>query len=276
MVEKNTFPSSQRRRGCAEGADGVVSSATISAGLTTPARQLLLSCRATPPLRGGEYVIRVLVVCTLAIAAGCLALEVTAIAQSPAALPRTADGKPNLNGIWQVLNTAAWNIQDHGGELGIPPGLGVVEGGEIPYQSQALAKKEQNRAKRMTADPTEANCFLPGVPRATYMPYPFQIVQTSDNITIRYQFAHALRMIPVNGSKHAEGVPSTWMGDSRGRWEGDTLVIDVANFNNETWFDHAGNFHSDELRVVERYTMTSANHMLYEATIEDPKVFTRP
>src|SRR5437899_8211281 len=157
MVEKNTFPSSQRRRGCAEGADGVVSSATISAGLTTPARQLLLSCRATPPLRGGEYVIRALVVCTLAIAAGCLALEVTAIAQSPAPPPRTADGKPNLNGIWQVLNTAAWDIQDHGGELGIPPGLGVVEGGEIPYQSQALAQKEQNRARRMTADHAEAN-----------------------------------------------------------------------------------------------------------------------
>src|SRR5439155_6736569 len=254
MVEKNTFPSSQRRRGCAEGADGVVSSATISAGLTTPARQVLLSCRATPALRGGEYVIRVLVVCTLAIAAGCLALEVTAIAQSPAALPRTADGKPNLNGIWQVLNTAAWDIQDHGGELGIPPGLGVVEGGEIPYQSQALAKKEQNRAKRLAADPAEANCFLPGVPRATYMPYPFEIAQTSDNIAILYEFAYVLRMIPVNGSKHAEGLPSTWMGDSRGHWEGDTLVVDVANFNDETWFDHAGNFHSDALHVVERYT----------------------
>src|SRR5947208_10378006 len=167
-------------------------------------------------------------------------------------LPRIPDGKPNLNGIWQVSNTAAWDIQDHGGALGVPPGLGVVEGGEIPYLPQASGKKRENFAKRQTADPTEANCFLPGVPRATYMPYPFQIVQTSDNVVIRYQFAHALRMIPVNGSKHAEGVPSTWMGDSRGRWEADTLVVHVANFNNETWFDYAGNFHSDELRVVER------------------------
>src|SRR5262249_2267921 len=218
---------------------------------------------------------RVLIRCVLA-AAIFLALELSVAAQSPAALPRTTDGKPNLNGIWQVLNTAAWDIQDHGGELGIPPGLGVVEGGEIPYQSQALAKKEQNRSKRITADPVEANCFLPGVPRPTYMPYPFEIVQTSDNIAIRYEFAHALRMVPMNGSKHAEGLPSTWMGDSRGHWEGDTLVVDVANFNDETWFDHAGNFHSDALHVVERYTMTSPNHILYEATIEDPKVFTRP
>jgi hypothetical protein len=190
-------------------------------------------------------------------------------------LPRTADGKPDLNGIWQALNTAAWDIQDHTGQLGEPPGRGVVEGDEIPYQPQALAKKQENYANRMTADPTEANCFLPGVPRATYMPYPFEIVQTPDRMAIRYEFAHALRIIPM-GSKHAEGIPPTWMGDSRGRWEGDTLVIDVTNLNDQTWFDHAGNFHSDALHVVERYTMTNPDHMLYEATIEDPKVFTRP
>ncbi len=201
----------------------------------------------------------------------CLA-GIPAAAQSN--LPRTADGKPNLNGIWQVLNTAAWDIQDHSGALGVPPGLGVVEGNEIPYQPQAAAKKQENFAKRQTADPTEANCFLPGVPRATYMPYPFEIVQTADNLAIRYEFAHALRLIPMN-SRHAEGLPTTWMGESRGRWEGDTLVIDVTNFNDETWFDHAGNFHSDALHVVERYTMTEPNHILYEATIEDPKVFTR-
>jgi len=191
-------------------------------------------------------------------------------------LPRTADGKPNLNGIWQVLNTAAWDIQDHTGQLGIPPGQGVVENNEIPYQPQALTKKRENYSKRMTADPTESNCFLPGLPRATYMPYPFEVVQTPNYIAIRYEFAHALRTIPVIGSKHPEGIPPTWMGDSRGRWEGDTLVVDVTNFNDETWFDHAGNFHSDALHVVERYTMTNADHILYEATIEDPKVFTRP
>ena len=258
MVEKNTFPSSQRRGGAKR--RGGQFGDTFRRSFTGASPYRVRAAR--------HPVIKLLIV--------FLALQLTASAQSAPTLPRTADGKPNLNGIWQVLNTAAWDIQDHGGELGIPPGLGVVEGGEIPYQPQALAKRQQNHAKRMTADPTEANCFLPGVPRATYMPYPFQIVQTSDNVVIRYQFAHALRMIPVNGSKHAEGVPSTWMGDSRGRWEADTLVVDVANFNNETWFDHAGNFHSEELRVVERYTMTSANHMLYEATIEDPKVFTRP
>jgi hypothetical protein len=191
-------------------------------------------------------------------------------------VPRTADGKPNLNGIWQVLTTAAWDLQDHTGQLGIPPGQGVVEGNEIPYQPQALVKKRENYAKRITVDPTEANCFLPGVPRATYMPYPFEIVQTPNDIVIRYEFAHALRLIPMIGNKHAEGIPPTWMGDSRGAWEGDTLVVDVTNFNDETWFDEAGNFHSDALHVVERYTMTNSDHILYEATITDPKVFTRP
>jgi hypothetical protein len=180
-----------------------------------------------------------------------------------------------LNGIWQVLNTSAWDIQDHTGQLSIPPGQGVVDGNEIPYQPQALPQKRRNFANRQTADPTEANCFLPGVPRATYMPYPFEIVQTADLIVIRYEFAHAVRMIPMN-SKHAEGIPSAWMGDSRGHWEGDTLVVDVNNFNDQTWFDHAGNFHSDALHVVERYTMSNPDRILYEATIEDPKVFTRP
>jgi len=220
----------------------------------------------------------------LAFAAGfmvCLA-EIPATAQTAGArpatvsMPRTADGKPNLNGVWQVLNTAAWDIQDHTGQLGVPPGLGVVEGNEIPYQPAALTKKQENFANRLTADPTEARCFLPGVPRATYMPFPFEIVQTPNSMAIRYEFAHAVRMVPVNGSKHAEGIPPTWMGDSRGRWEGNTLVVDVTNFNDQTCFDHAGNFHSDALHVVERYTMTNPDHVLYEATIEDPKVFARP
>src|SRR5467141_3273571 len=94
---------------------------------------------------------------------------------------RRVAGKPNLNGVWQVLNTAAWDIQDHTGQLGVPPGLGVVEGNEIPYQPAALTKKQENFANRLTADPTEARCFLPGVPRATYMPFPFEIVQTPNS-----------------------------------------------------------------------------------------------
>ena len=186
-----------------------------------------------------------------------------------------AQPKPDLSGIWQAVNTAAWDLQDHSGALGLPPGQGVVEGNEIPYQPWAAAKKQQNFASRRTADPSEANCFLPGVPRATYMPYPFEIVQTPKLIAITYEFAHALRAIPMDGSPHSD-LTDTWMGDSRGRWEGNTLLVDVTNFNDQTWFDQAGNFHSDALHVVERYTLADKDHLLYEATIEDPKVFTRP
>ena len=189
---------------------------------------------------------------------------------------RAQNVRTDLNGIWQVLNSAAWNIQDHSGELGVPPGQGVVEGNEIPYQPSALAKKRENYANRAKADLTEANCFLPGVPRVTYMPFPFEIVQTANKVVIRYEFAHAVRIIPVDGSAHPAGLPETWMGDSRGHWEGATLVVDTNNFNDQTWFDHAGNFHSDALHVVERYTLVKPDQILYEAAIEDPKVFTRP
>ena len=195
-----------------------------------------------------------------------LVLSVTAAAQS----------KPDFSGVWQALNSAGWDIQDHSGQLGEPPGEGVVEGNEIPYQPWAAAKRKENFAKRATADPTDANCFLPGVPRATYMPYPFEIVQTPSKIAITYEFGHALRVIPLDGSPHPDGLPDAWMGDSRGRWEGSTLVVDVKNFNDQTWFDHAGNFHSDALHVVERYALRDADHILYEATVEDPKVFTQP
>jgi hypothetical protein len=186
------------------------------------------------------------------------------------------DGKPDLNGIWQALNTAAWDIQDHAGQLDVPPGRGVVEGNELPYQPWAAKKKGENAAQHRTADPTDSNCFLPGVPRATYMPYPLEIVQTPARIAIRYEFAHALRTIPTDGSPHPDGLPDAWMGDSRGHWEGNTLVVDVRNLDERTWFDQAGNFHSDALHVVERYSLTDRDHILYEATIEDPKVFTKP
>lgn len=192
-----------------------------------------------------------------------------------AAVCTTAQSKPDLSGIWQAVNTAAWDLQDHSGALGIPPGIGVVEGNEIPYQPWAAAKKQQNFANRRAADPAEANCFLPGVPRATYMPYPFEIVQTPKLIAITYEFAHALREIPMDGSGHSD-LTDTWMGDSRGRWDGNTLVVDVTNFNDQTWFDQAGNFHSDALHVVEHYTLADKDHLLYEATVEDQKVFTRP
>ena len=196
-------------------------------------------------------------------------------ATAQAAPPRTPDGRPDLSGIWQVVNTAAWDIQDHHARLGVPAGQGVVERNEIPYQSWALAKKQENFENRMTADP-ETKCYLPGVPRITYMPFPFQIVQTPKQISILYEYVHAARYIFMD-SPHPGGVFfDWWMGDSRGHWEGDTLVVDVIHFNDQTWFDRAGNFHSDALHVVERYTRTGPDHMTYEVTIEDPKVFTRP
>jgi len=201
-------------------------------------------------------------------------MKVFALVFCIAQIPLAA--QPDLNGVWQALNTAEWNLQDHTGQLGVPPGQGVVEGNEIPYQAWAAAKRQENFANRAKADLTQTNCYLPGVPRATYMPYPFEIVQTPKLIAISYEFAHALRGIPMDGSPHPDGLPDAWMGDSRGHWEGNTLVVDVKNFNDQTWFDRAGNFHSDALHVVERYTLTDYDHILYEATIEDPKVFTKP
>lgn len=196
---------------------------------------------------------------------------------------RTADGKPNLNGIWQAMGSAYWDIEGHAARPGavlslgaagaVPAGLGVVEGGEIPYQPWAAEKKKENAKNWLTADP-EIKCYMPGVPRATYMPFPFQVVQTPKHILMAYEFAGATRTIYMDSE--AESPVDTWMGWSRGRWEGETLVVDVTSFNDQTWFDRAGNFHSDALHVVERYTAISPDALRYEATIEDPKVFTRP
>src|SRR5258705_5464226 len=161
-----------------------------------------------------------------------------------APVPRTADGKPDLSGIWQVLNTAAWDIQDHAASLGVPAGQGVVEGNEIPYQPSALARKRENFTNRRTADP-ETKCYEPGVPRITYMPYPFQIVQTPTYVAILYEYNHVTRHIYVDGTQHPRGPIDNWlMGDSRARWEGNTLVVDVIHFTEQTWLDRAGNFHS--------------------------------
>ena len=189
-------------------------------------------------------------------------------------VPRTPDGKPDLSGIWQVMNSAAWDIQDHNAQKGVPAGRGVVEGNDLPYRPEALAKKTSNYEHRATADP-ESKCYLPGVPRITYTPLPFQIVQTPAQVTFLYEYAHAVRNIFMN-TPHIEGQLYWWLGDSRGRWDGDTLVVDVTDFNDETWFDRAGNHHSDALHVVERYTPRSPDALTYEATIEDPKVFSRP
>src|SRR5215813_2422799 len=197
--------------------------------------------------------------------------------------PRTADGKPNLNGIWQAMNSANWDIEAHAAQAGPvvalgaaysePGGLGVVEGGPIPYLPAAAAKRKENFQHRLALDP-EIKCYLPGVPRATYQPFPFQIVQSSKHILIAYEFAGASRTIYME--KPPASPADTWMGMSGGHWEGDTLVVDVVSFNDQTWFDKAGNFHSDALHVVERYTPRSPDTLMYEATIEDPKTFSRP
>jgi len=191
------------------------------------------------------------------------------------AIPRTPQGKPDFTGVWEVLNTAAWDIQDHNADVDTPPGQGVVVGGEIPYQPWALAKKQENFEKRATED-TDAKCYMPGVPRVTYMPYPFRIVQTPERTIILYEYIHIIRNIYANGTDHPPGPIDWWMGDSRGKWDGDTFVVDVNDFGDQTTFDKAGNFHSDALHVVERYSFIDKDHLNYEVTIEDPKVFTRP
>lgn len=217
--------------------------------------------------------------------------------QAPAyRAPRAADGHPDLNGIWQAMNEANYDLEMHmarpalqvrpgpygpvpappvlalGAVASVPPGMGVVEG-ELPYTPEALAQRNKNRESWATLDP-EVKCYLPGVPRATYMPQPFQIFHSTQAIFIAYQYAGAVRNIYLKDP----GPPpvDSWMGQSVGRWEGDTLVVSANGFNDQTWFDRAGNYHSDQLKVTERYTRTAPDVISYEATIEDPPVFTRP
>src|ERR1700739_1906314 len=196
--------------------------------------------------------------------------------------PRAAGGHADLSGIWEALNTANWDLEDHSAEAGPmwqtgaigsePAGQGVVEGGAIPYLPAALEVRKTNFANRRTNDP-EAKCYMPGIPRANYMPYPFQIVQSPRGILFAYEYASANRL--VNMGKPVEPVSDTWMGTNNGHWEGDTLVIDVTGLNGLAWFDRAGDFASKQLHVVERITPRSAEVLNYEATIEDPDTFTK-
>src|SRR5215813_13218823 len=207
-------------------------------------------------------------------------------AAAPAAaprIPRMPDGKPNFTGLWQALGSAYWDIRDHSAQPGpfyqlgaigaMPAGQGIVEGGDIPYKPEAAAKQQENYKNRLTLDP-EVKCFMPGVPRGTYLPFPFQIIQSQSDIAIAYEYATANRVI--NMGKPREAAVDTWMGTSNGHWEGDTLVVDVTGFNGMSWFDRAGNYATDTLHVVERYSLFDSNTINYEATIEDPAVFTRP
>jgi len=207
-----------------------------------------------------------------------LLLPVLAVASVACAapVPRTADGKPDFSGIWQASGSAAAGLQDHAARLNMPAGRSVITGGgEIPYQPWAAAKKTDNFQNRAKEDPL-GKCYIPGVPRVMYLDFPFQVFQTRQMIAIAFEWSLDYRMIYLNGSAHPDDGLDHWMGDSRGRWEGDTLVVDVAKNNEQTWFDLAGDFHSDVLHVVERYRMTDADTIQYEATIEDSKVFTRP
>ena len=229
--------------------------------------------------------------------AAMMAIAVVPLAGQAYRAPRAPDGKPDLNGIWQALNEANYDLEGHmarpamalrpgpygpqpasavlalGAVGAVPPGMGVVEGGGIPYKPEALATRKQNQEDWLNRDP-EIKCYLPGVPRATYMPYPFQILQSASAITFVYEYTGAVRNIYLKDPGPAPA--DSWMGKSVGHWEGETLVVNVTDMNDATWFDRAGNFHSDKLHVVERYTRTSLDVITYEATIEDPSVFTRP
>ena len=202
-----------------------------------------------------------------------VALALPAIAQT--SLPRTADGKPNLQGIWLAKTRAAYDLQDHTGRLGMPAGRGVVEGGEIPYQAWGAAKKLANFTGRATADPLES-CFLPGVPRIMYMEHPYQIFQTPEHVAITFEWSYVHRLIYTEAKERLHEGVGSWMGDSRGRWEGDTLVVKVTDLNDKTWFDMAGNFHSEAMVLTERFTLVDADTIRYEVGVEDSKVFTRP
>jgi hypothetical protein len=190
-------------------------------------------------------------------------------------IPRTGNGRPNLQGIWQVANRAAFDLEDHVARDGMPAGLSVVDGGTIPYQDWARVQQQENFRNRLTADPL-SHCFLPGTPRIMYMPWPFHIFQTDDHVAITFEWQQVYRLIYTNGEPALYGGFESWMGDSRGHWEGDTLVVEVSDHNDQTWFDASGNFHSAALALTERYTLLDVDTIEYAVTVEDPQVFTRP
>ena len=199
--------------------------------------------------------------------------------------PGRVAGHPNLNGIWQAMNTAYWNLEAHSAEalndfwpLGamaaIPAGRSVVRGGTIPYRPEALARRNENRAKWPAADP-EARCYMLGVPRVTYHNMPFQIFQgDGDDLLMVYPFAAANRVIYMKDQ--SELPVDSWMGKSMGRWDGDALVVTTKWQNGQSWLDRAGNYSSSKLTVTERFTLLGADHISYEATLDDPQTYTRP
>jgi len=250
----------------------------------------------------GVAIRAVIAAAAIAAAVGCDALKPNEMGPGTTARStRTMDGKPDFSGVWQANNEANWDLQAHsaragmvtqpgvypyeyarvaaapvvalGAAAGVPASIGVVEGdGEIPYKPEAAALKKENGEHWIDRDP-ELKCYLPGTPRAMYMPYPFQITQGTNQIQMAFAFSNASRVIHFGKVERPPDL--TYMGHSVGRWEGDTLVVDVTEFNGKNWFDRAGNFHSDALHVVERYTLQTPDVIRYEATIEDPNVFTK-
>jgi hypothetical protein len=221
--------------------------------------------------------------CAILLAGIVAMLAVTAAAQTPKGTTsftpgRLWDGKtPDFRGIWQVRDTAYVNIEGHRGEKGIAAARSLVvdpPNGKIPYKPEALARRQENYKNRATADPS-LKCYQAGVPRATYLPTPLQILQSPGNFAIVYEENHAFRVFHPDTRPHFDAT-DWWMGDTRYRWEGDTLVASVVALTDQLWLDQAGNYHSTEFRVVERYRMTGADTLEYEARIEDPVVYSRP
>lgn len=220
----------------------------------------------------------------LSVSATLPALIPSALAADADAIPRTADGYPDFNGLWQALGNNHWGVEPHNARFGpdskwaatgaFPAGLGVVAGGQIPYTPAARAKQRENQADWLTLDPV-VKCYMPGVPRANYMPFPFQIVQSPEHIVMAYEFASANRIVYMNRPDFAAPIPS-WMGHSLGHWEGDALVIDVTEQMPDSWLDRSGNHHTEQLKVTERYTLRSRDVIDYEARLEDPGVYTHP
>jgi hypothetical protein len=221
---------------------------------------------------------------TSSLLALCALLAATAHAQGPGAqgIPRLPGGKPDFSGVWQALTTANWNVLTHGASAGppeygallaTPPGYGIVDGDTIPYLPAAAEQQKRNYAARFKEDP-ELKCYLPGVPRANYLPYPLQIFHSGDRMLIAYQFAGAARI--VNFGPAQPSAIDSWMGVSNARWDGDTLVVDVSGFNGQAWLDRAGNHAGPALHVVERYTLATPDAIDYSATLEDAQTFSRP
>jgi hypothetical protein len=206
----------------------------------------------------------------LAVAAWC---SLAATAQ----IPRAADGKPLLDGIWEARGTAASGLEAHGASMNLPAGGSLIvdpADGKIPYQDWAAKQRDENYTNRAKEDPL-GKCFLAGVPRIMYLPFPFQIFQMPQYVIMAFEYDHATRTVYLNGTKHMDDI-DFWMGDSRGRWDGDTLVVDVADNNDQTWLDLAGDFHSGQMKLTERYKRTGPDTLDYRVTVDDPKVYTRP